>query len=431
MCPATTNFFRLLLSCLIIFLSVLAIASADASLTNEKPAASDYQLCNAWKLGDSTDKSKCRTGQKTEFSAGLNDTLVLKIAHLNALLAMAKCQDINHQALPANRQCVPQKIFLYFDGRKVSERNPNKDAKLGLDADTIEFNLRQTEKNEDGSISENKDVWIDLLGSPKRDFFRKPTTIEVGLANGYVIPGAIGFLLTRINKFWFWVCQAIIGVFLLFGFMLAVKSDILRNPGLKPENQKKPWSLARCQMAFWLFLVTTSFLFIWLVTGSVDTITDGVLGLMGIGSGTALGSALIDAADDKSEKISKCKQQLEKLTAELADIDNNLVNNPNNRMLKIRKTETESELQLLTQQLVNLRTPAISKGFFIDIVSGPSGVTLHRFQMLIWTAILGIVFVFSVWKRLSMPEFGAMLLALQGISAGTYLGFKIPEKNVR
>jgi hypothetical protein len=27
-----------------------------------------------------------------------------------------------------------------------------------------------------------------------------------------------------------------------------------------------------------------------------------------------------------------------------------------------------------------------------------------------------------------MPEFGATLLALMGISAGTYLGFKIPEK---
>jgi len=28
----------------------------------------------------------------------------------------------------------------------------------------------------------------------------------------------------------------------------------------------------------------------------------------------------------------------------------------------------------------------------------------------------------------SMPEFPETLLVLQGISAGTYLGFKIPEK---
>ena len=49
--------------------------------------------------------------------------------------------------------------------------------------------------------------------------------------------------------------------------------------------------------------------------------------------------------------------------------------------------------------------------------------------MLAWTAILGLVFVYSVWERLAMPEFSATLLSLMGISAGTYLGFKgVAEK---
>jgi hypothetical protein len=47
--------------------------------------------------------------------------------------------------------------------------------------------------------------------------------------------------------------------------------------------------------------------------------------------------------------------------------------------------------------------------------------------MLVWTLVLGILFIYSVWYRLSMPEFSATLLALLGISSGTYLGFKIPE----
>ena len=42
--------------------------------------------------------------------------------------------------------------------------------------------------------------------------------------------------------------------------------------------------------------------------------------------------------------------------------------------------------------------------------------------------VLGVLFVYSVWNRLSMPEFSAMLLGLLGISDGTYLGFKIPER---
>ena len=41
---------------------------------------------------------------------------------------------------------------------------------------------------------------------------------------------------------------------------------------------------------------------------------------------------------------------------------------------------------------------------------------------------LGVIFVASVYKDLAMPEFNATLLGLMGISSGTYLGFKVPEK---
>jgi hypothetical protein len=48
--------------------------------------------------------------------------------------------------------------------------------------------------------------------------------------------------------------------------------------------------------------------------------------------------------------------------------------------------------------------------------------------MVVWTLVLGLVFVHSVWQRVSMPEFSSTLLALMGVSGGTYVGFKIPEK---
>ena len=38
-----------------------------------------------------------------------------------------------------------------------------------------------------------------------------------------------------------------------------------------------------------------------------------------------------------------------------------------------------------------------------------------------------MIFVASVYKNLSMPQFSATLLGLMGISSGTYLGFKVPE----
>jgi hypothetical protein len=50
--------------------------------------------------------------------------------------------------------------------------------------------------------------------------------------------------------------------------------------------------------------------------------------------------------------------------------------------------------------------------------------------MLIWTFVLGVFFVASVFRRLSMPEFSTTLLTLTGISAGTFLSFKLNENKV-
>jgi len=54
--------------------------------------------------------------------------------------------------------------------------------------------------------------------------------------------------------------------------------------------------------------------------------------------------------------------------------------------------------------------------------------TFIQRRIVIWTLILGIIYVYSVWETLAMPEFSSTLLALQGLSAGAYLGFKIPDK---
>ncbi len=70
-----------------------------------------------------------------------------------------------------------------------------------------------------------------------------------------------------------------------------------------------------------------------------------------------------------------------------------------------------------------------TRGFLDDHISDPNGVSLHRFQMFVWTLVLGIIFIGSVYKNPGMPEFRATLLGLMGISSGTYLGFKVPEKS--
>ena len=55
-------------------------------------------------------------------------------------------------------------------------------------------------------------------------------------------------------------------------------------------------------------------------------------------------------------------------------------------------------------------------------------MSFHRFQIFAWTIVLIAVFIASVYNGLAMPEFDAKLLALMGISGGTYIGFKLPNQ---
>lgn len=223
-------------------------------------------------------------------------------------------------------------------------------------------------------------------------------------------------------------------------WLLANKSDILRDSGPKPLGiERKPFSLARFQMAWWFFWVITSFLFIWLITGAYDIITASVLGLIGIGAGTALGAAAIDVSkrEEINTQLNRLKEEKLTLDNEIATLDNQINTTPQptdlNQLQQARVTK-QTRLNFVKDQIMALDTkasPQKSVNFWNDIFTdGNGGMSFHRFQIFVWTIVLGAIFLYSVWSRLSMPEFNATLLALQGISAGTYLGFKIPEKQV-
>ena len=65
-----------------------------------------------------------------------------------------------------------------------------------------------------------------------------------------------------------------------------------------------------------------------------------------------------------------------------------------------------------------------------DLISDDHGiVALDRLQVVVWTLVLGGIFLSSVLAYLTMPEFSATMLALMGISSGTYIGFKLPMKS--
>jgi hypothetical protein len=99
--------------------------------------------------------------------------------------------------------------------------------------------------------------------------------------------------------------------------------------------------------------------------------------------------------------------------------------------LKIGLAEKEAQLSDIRKKVADAASALskpVSEGFIKDLLTDANGISFHRFQMLAWTIILGFVFCLEVYKTLRMPEFSTTLLSLMGISAGTYLGFKIPER---
>src|SRR5207248_1162622 len=161
---------------------------------------------------------------------------------------------------------------------------------------------------------------------------------------------------------------------------------IIREAGPRPGGGKlKPYNLGRAQMAFWFFLIYTSYLVIWLITGSLDTITPSLLGLMGISAGTALGEALIDSGKDttdagKLQELTAEKQTLEQtipeLQASLAGINAKPTPTPEDiasrDSLNKQLQESRTRLNQISAQIKDL-TPAsndnVSSGFLLDILS--------------------------------------------------------------
>jgi hypothetical protein len=223
---------------------------------------------------------------------------------------------------------------------------------------------------------------------------------------------------------------------------LVRRSSVVRDssPPQPLPGQRKPYSLARLQVAFWFFLVVAAFLLIWCITGDYDTITEQALILIGIGTGTALGAAAIDKNKRATadEKLAALRPRQAALATTIAELQVRLQPQGGAQSsaeeLATARTELATRSAEQAEVLSEIRdaeaglTKPVSTGFWDDILSDVNGVSFHRFQMVVWTLVLGFLFCEGVYRALAMPEFTATQLALMGISAGTYLGFKIPER---
>jgi hypothetical protein len=265
----------------------------------------------------------------------------------------------------ASAQAAQAPITLFIEGRDTGNEPVGVDPESG----TLTFVLDRTDAN--------RDLWRPFLYDP---LFDPEVTmrVSVGIRGERPLPRVPrSNMEIRVRKIYVdwttWVWLAFLLAFTIVMFVCARSTDLLRE-GPTIGGVKQAYSLGRAQMAWWFFLVVLSYSFIWLVTGDRDTIPPSILALIGISSATALAAVLVPTAD----------------------------------------AETGGRH---------------SRGWWRDLVSDERGaLALDRLQIVVWTFVLSGIFLFSVIWELTMPEFSATLLALMGISSGTYIGFKLPQK---
>jgi hypothetical protein len=351
-------------------------------------------------------------------------------------LIKVKVENLNEWINDKTAKNDPTKLVPFLNGLALSGNFPQE---IHATENHLRFHLQIT--------PENREKWIDLLGAPQG--IRHSVSFSVGLEGQSQFETVFDqdhpAVLTVISPWYGVIAAVIVLTTLVLLVWLARNTHIIREPGPRPIGGKlRPYNLGRTQMAFWFFLVYSSYVVIWLITDTLDTITPSLLGLMGISAGTALSEALIDSGKDsatagKIQDLTAEKQTLEQtipdLQTQLAGVQakdtmtpDDLSNRDNlNKQIqdyRTRLAQVNQQIQALTPSA----SAGVTAGFLRDILSDGSGYSFHRFQIFAWTIVLGMIFISSVYNQLTMPEFSTTLLGLMGISSGTYIGFKFPEQ---
>lgn len=311
-------------------------------------------------------------------AVGVNDSGPARDVALGDLLTIA-VSDGTMAKLRARAACRKQEIGLFVDGLW------DKDTPIinTSTPDQIKFAL---DRNAD-----NKQLWKSVLVAGVLGSNRK-MTLAVGTADAQDLTEEWSTVLRPFNTLRVALSGTVFLMLLGLIFWQGRVGTMLRDPGTHT------YSLSRVQMAWWTVVSLFSIVFIWSVTGEVQTLSTTMLGLMGIGAGTALGAAVVDAS---------------KTTAAAAT------------------TVVVAPSAVVINQPPPVPAPVNlgpSLGFLNDILSDSNGFAFHRVQMLIWTLLVSLIFVYGVVSTLAIPDVDSTFLALLGISNGTYLGFKLPEK---
>jgi hypothetical protein len=251
----------------------------------------------------------------------------------------------------------------------------------------------------------SRSSWNTLTGYAYRNWFKaqKKVIVQIGTIDKCLSYEYKNDVYINVKEGWmmFWGYFFILCLICLFAWLIfsrrILQNGIVFDPSVKlvdkfssgthdNEVQRKdlPYSLSRSQLCFWIFIVASSIILIWLNMDVLAVVTTSTAYLIGISGGTSVVTKIIE-------------------------------NNTNTKAATIKLTA------------VQFYQDYKSEGFFKDILTDGKGFSIARVQMLIFTLIIGFNFCWHVIYYLQMPILSEGILILMGISSSTYAGIKYNE----
>ncbi len=262
-------------------------------------------------------------------------------------------------------------LLLYINGLPMNGLHPEGPPVLWKDGSKkLVFVLARKRSNQDAF-----EAWNRFYKLPAKKEF--PVEFSVGTATQELSSRSKDTKLELVKQDklpYIWLTAAVVTGLVVY---LAWKSNLLQEGS--PE-QGYLYSLSRTQIAWWTIIVVACFIHLYYYTNELTDISSSTLILLGVSAATLVGAKVAD--------------------------------------------ETKPENSVSKQTKFN------SRGFITDILTdGVNGVSIHRFQFVLWTLALTVVFFTEVFNNYAMPDFPPNLLLLMGISNGTYMLLKLPENS--
>jgi hypothetical protein len=177
---------------------------------------------------------------------------------------------------------------------------------------------------------------------------------------------------SRSGLIWAWaftIVLFIVSILLAFVF----KTNLIKDKSTQQIH--KPYSLSRFQLLWWTVIIISCYLLLFAIRDDFALLSQSTLILLGISvAGTSFAAVVDYSQSDKGRHQDQ---------------------------------------------------PGVN--FIQDVLSDDDGISVHRYQNLIFTFIFGVIFFYKVLATGNMPNFGPLELSLMGLSTAAYVGLKTSE----